>query len=76
MDVDVLLFDVGGTVFDWKTAISHINRLKPDFMIVCGDLTHCANNPEKWKDKAIMASHEKLKIENEVRTEQQRFQRP
>ena len=45
---------------NWVTAIEHINRLKPDFVIVCGDLTHCANNPEKWKDPEIMASHEKL----------------
>ena len=31
----------------WKTAIRHANRLKPDFVVVCGDLLHRAADVAK-----------------------------
>ena len=29
---------------NWRTTIAHVNRLKPDFMIVCGDLVQALQN--------------------------------
>lgn len=33
---------------NWETTIDHVNRLKPDFVVVCGDLIHAANSPARW----------------------------
>jgi len=35
---------------NWLTTISHINCLKPDFVVVCGDLIQASNKPSNWKN--------------------------
>ena len=35
---------------NWHTTVGLINGLNPDFVIVCGDLTHAGNNAADWND--------------------------
>lgn len=44
----------------WKQAIEHINRLGPDFVIVCGDLIQGANEPEAWNNPETVKAYDKL----------------
>lgn len=44
----------------WKLAIEHINRLGPDFVIVCGDLIQGANEPEAWDNPETVKTYDKL----------------
>ena len=45
---------------NWKTTIGHINRLRPDFVIVCGDLVQAPNDPSKWEDSKNVLQYDKL----------------
>lgn len=45
---------------NWTNTIAQINRLQPDFMIVCGDLVQCDNKVENWLKPGVMESYEKL----------------
>lgn len=45
---------------NWSETISHANRLKPDFVIVCGDLIQADNNPARWNDPEALKHYETL----------------
>jgi 3',5'-cyclic AMP phosphodiesterase CpdA len=45
---------------NWTNTIAQINRLQPDFMIVCGDLVQCDNKPENWLKPGQMEAYDKL----------------
>ena len=45
---------------NWRTTIGHINRIKPDFMIVCGDLVQAPNESVEWEDPKKVAEFDKL----------------
>jgi len=44
----------------WADAVEHVNRLKPDFLIVCGDLTSGSNNVKRRLKPKVMAADTKL----------------
>ncbi len=44
----------------WRATVDGLNRLSPDFVIVCGDLIAGANDAKKWLSPTVMAKHEKL----------------
>ncbi|MEE9166540.1 MAG: metallophosphoesterase [Candidatus Neomarinimicrobiota bacterium] len=45
---------------NWGKTISHVNRLRPDFVVVCGDLIHADNDPAKWNDPAELQKYDVL----------------
>lgn len=45
---------------NWRKTIDHLNRLKPDFVIVCGDMLNLQNNPGKWPKPDAMGPYDKL----------------
>lgn len=45
---------------NWAAAIEHFNRLKPDLVVVCGDLTNGSNKSEDRIKPANMARDDKL----------------
>lgn len=45
---------------NWRRTIKEVNRLGPDFMIVCGDLIQAPNNSKAWDNPASVASFNKL----------------
>ncbi len=45
---------------NWTTAIKHINRLRPDFVVVCGDLTFGGNKSEDRAKSPVMERDNKL----------------
>lgn len=44
----------------WRATVEGLNRLDPEFVIICGDLIHAANDPKEWLSPEKMAHHEKL----------------
>ena len=52
---------------NWKEAVRHINRLEPDFVIVCGDLIQGANESKAWSKpetvKALVVVVPRFEIE-------------
>jgi predicted phosphodiesterase len=44
----------------WRETVRQVNARRPEFLIICGDLIHGANDPKKWEDPKIMALHNKL----------------
>jgi 3',5'-cyclic AMP phosphodiesterase CpdA len=45
---------------NWRTTIEHVNRLQPDFLIVCGDLLNASNKASDWEQPQTMAKHNRL----------------
>ena len=45
---------------NWQTAVDHINRLGPDFVIVCGDLIQGANESKAWDDPKKVKEYDHL----------------
>jgi hypothetical protein len=45
---------------NWAAGIAHINRLKPDLVVVCGDLTNGSNKSEDRIKPDVMARDDKL----------------
>lgn len=45
---------------NWRRTVALVNKLKPDFLIVCGDLIQADNSAAKWKKPGEIATYEKL----------------
>ncbi len=45
---------------NWQSTVDHINRLKPDFVIVCGDLIQGANESKAWDDPKKVEAYDQL----------------
>jgi len=45
---------------NWEKGIAHINRLKPELLVVCGDLTFGGNKSEDRVKPEVMARDDKL----------------
>lgn len=43
----------------WQKTVDGIIRVKPDFFIVCGDLTNAANKASKWEDPKKVKEYER-----------------
>jgi 3',5'-cyclic AMP phosphodiesterase CpdA len=44
----------------WRKTISHVNRLQPDFMIVCGDLIQADNSATAWENTETVKKYDEL----------------
>lgn len=55
MDVDVLLFDVGGTVFDWRTAIAETVASAPSSDLRALDAGAFSS---AWREQSIVERYE------------------
>ncbi|MDA0839132.1 MAG: metallophosphoesterase [Planctomycetota bacterium] len=45
---------------NWRTTVDHINRLRPDFVIVCGDLIQAPNDAAQWENPKNLEAYDKL----------------
>jgi 3',5'-cyclic AMP phosphodiesterase CpdA len=39
---------------NWQTTIGYVNRLKPDFLIICGDMLNASNKADDWTREGPM----------------------
>jgi 3',5'-cyclic AMP phosphodiesterase CpdA len=45
---------------NWEEAVRHINRLEPDFVIVCGDQIQGANESKAWAEPEKIKAYDRL----------------
>ncbi|MEZ5303722.1 MAG: metallophosphoesterase [Verrucomicrobiales bacterium] len=45
---------------NWRRTVELVNRIKPDFAIVCGDLIQAENDPELWKKPGALDGYNDL----------------